>query len=433
MKKVHVIGAGLAGSEAAWQLAKRNINVVLHEMRPKKMTEAHSSEHFAEMVCSNTFRSKKLINAAGVLKEEMKYFDSLIMTAALKTEIPAGGALAVDREAFSKYVSDTLKHHPLITVEYGEVTTIPSDPTIIATGPLTSKALNESIQNELEQDSLHFFDAVAPIITQDSINMDICYYKNRYEDDKEGDYINCPMNEAEYKQFYDILTQANTAEIKDFEENVFEGCMPVETMASRGFDTLRYGPLKPVGLRRDESHKPFAVVQLRQDDARKTMFNLVGFQTHLTFSEQKRLVQSIPGLENAEIVRYGVMHKNSFIQAPSHLKSTYQTLHRDDLFIAGQLSGVEGYIESAGSGLIAGINAARLILEKPLLTFPKDSILGAQADYLTTANPKHFQPMNANFGLLSPLGFKHRKKERKTLYAKRAIEAIQTFKEAIDE
>ncbi len=433
MKKVHVIGAGLAGSEAAWQLAKRNINVVLHEMRPKKMTEAHSSEHFAEMVCSNTFRSKKLINAAGVLKEEMKYFDSLIMTAALKTEIPAGGALAVDREAFSKYVSDTLKHHPLITVEYGEVTTIPSDPTIIATGPLTSKALNESIQNELDQDSLHFFDAVAPIITQDSINMDICYYKNRYEDDKEGDYINCPMNEAEYKQFYDILTQANTAEIKDFEENVFEGCMPVETMASRGFDTLRYGPLKPVGLRRDESHKPFAVVQLRQDDARKTMFNLVGFQTHLTFSEQKRLVQSIPGLENAEIVRYGVMHKNSFIQAPSHLKSTYQTLHRDDLFIAGQLSGVEGYIESAGSGLIAGINAARLILEKPLLTFPKDSILGAQADYLTTANPKHFQPMNANFGLLSPLGFKHRKKERKTLYAKRAIEAIQTFKEAIDE
>lgn len=433
MKKVHVIGAGLAGSEAAWQLAKRNINVVLHEMRPKKMTEAHSSEHFAEMVCSNTFRSKKLINAAGVLKEEMKYFDSLIMTAALKTEIPAGGALAVDREAFSKYVSDALKHHPLITVEYGEVTTIPSDPTIIATGPLTSKALNESIQNELDQDSLHFFDAVAPIITQDSINMDICYYKNRYEDDKEGDYINCPMNEAEYKQFYDILTQANTAEIKDFEENVFEGCMPVETMASRGFDTLRYGPLKPVGLRRDESHKPFAVVQLRQDDARKTMFNLVGFQTHLTFSEQKRLVQSIPGLENAEIVRYGVMHKNSFIQAPSHLKSTYQTLHRDDLFIAGQLSGVEGYIESAGSGLIAGINAARLILEKPLLTFPKDSILGAQADYLTTANPKHFQPMNANFGLLSPLGFKHRKKERKTLYAKRAIEAIQTFKEAIDE
>ncbi len=433
MKKVHVIGAGLAGSEAAWQLAKRDIEVVLHEMRPKKMTEAHQTKNFAEMVCSNTFRSKKLVNAAGVLKEEMKYFDSLIMEAALHAEIPAGGALAVDREKFSLYVSETLTHHPKIEIIYGEVTDIPDEPTIIATGPLTSKGLNDALTNLLDEASLHFFDAVAPIITKDSINMDVCYYKNRYEDDLKGDYINCPMNEEEYNEFYRILTGAKTAEIKDFEENVFEGCMPVETMASRGYDTLRYGPLKPVGLRRDSSHKPFAVVQLRQDDARETMFNLVGFQTHLTFGEQKRLIRSIPGLEGAEIIRYGVMHKNSFIKAPSHLKKTYQTIHRDDLFIAGQLSGVEGYIESAGSGLVAGINMARLIQEKPLLTFPKDSILGAQADYLETANPKHFQPMNANFGLLEPLGFKHRKKERKTLYASRAIEAIKAFKEETHE
>ena len=433
MKKVHVIGAGLAGSEAAWQLAKRNIDVVIHEMRPKKMTPAHATGNFAEMVCSNSFRSNKLVNAAGVLKREMALFDSLIMKAALHAALPAGGALAVDREAFSQYVSDALKSHPNIEVRNEEITSIPGEPVIIATGPLTSEALTDAIQRTLQTEALHFFDAVAPIITKDSIDMDVCYYKNRYDDEARGDYINCPLNEEEYKRFYTILTEAETAEIKEFEENVFEGCMPVETMASRGVDTLRYGPMKPVGLEKDETHRPYAVVQLRQDDARETLFNLVGFQTHLKFGEQKRLIRSIPGLENAEIVRYGVMHKNIFLKAPDHLLPTYQSKIREDLFFAGQLSGVEGYIESAGSGLVAGINMARLMSGKQPLIFPKTTIMGSQADYLANANPKQFQPMNANFGLLEPLGFKHRKKERKELYGKRALESMERFKEENDE
>ncbi len=433
MKKVTIVGGGLAGSEAAYQLLKRDIAVDLIEMRPNKMTPAHQTSHLAELVCSNSFRSKLPHNAPGLLKEEMKRLDSLIVKAALQAEIKAGGALAVDRELFSREVEKILgafKHFNLIQEE---VLKIPEGPVIIATGPLTSDKLFDDIKKQLSDDAMHFFDAVAPIITKDSIDMSVCYVKNRWDDDHPGDYINCPMNEEEYKAFYKALTTAETAPIKDFEDNVFEGCMPVETMAKRGVDTLRYGPLKPVGLRKDKDHKPYAVVQLRKDDARDSLYNLVGFQTHLKFGEQKALIRSIPGLQNAEIMRYGVMHKNSFLKAPNHLKRTYQSKLREDLFFAGQITGVEGYIESAASGLLAGINMARFIKGQSLLKLPTTTMIGASADYLENANVKQFQPMNANYGLVDPITEKHKKKERKEHYMQRALKALNEYLEAHDE
>ncbi len=431
MQRVTIIGGGLAGSEAAYQLAQRNISVTLHEMRPLTSTPAHMTGDLGELVCSNSLRAKKPTNAPGVLKEELRIMDSLIMRAADHAQIPAGGALAVDRQAFSRFISETIESMEMIDIVRGEVTTIPSGPVIIASGPLSSAALSSAIQEFLNDDALHFFDAVAPIITKDSINMDTCYIKDRYGETGEGDYINCPMDEAQYTAFYNYMMKGEGVTLREFEKNVFEGCMPVESMASRGKDTLRYGPLKPVGLARDEAHKPHAVVQLRKDDARDTMVNIVGFQTQLKFGEQKRLIRMIPGLENAEIVRYGVMHKNSFIKAPAHLHATYRSKTREDVFFAGQLSGVEGYIESTGSGIVAALNMAAHMRGKDSLIFPPNTIMGAQADYLATANQEQFQPMNANFGLLPPLEGKHRKKERKKLYGERAIESMKTFKKDV--
>lgn len=433
MKHISIIGGGLAGSEAAYQLAKRGFTVTIYEMRPLKTTPAHSTDKLGELVCSNSFRSSQMTNAAGVLKEELKLMDSLIMHAAEKSRLDAGGALAVDREMFSSVITETLENMDNVSITRREITTIPNGPTIIASGPLSSSKFSEALQSFLSDDALHFFDAVAPIVTKDSIDMNVCYYKNRYETTGEGDYINCPMDKEAYDAFYEYMMKGEGVMVREFEKNVFEGCMPVESMAQRGKDTLRFGPMKPVGLERDETHKPYAVIQLRKDDARETMYNLVGFQTQLKFGEQKRLIQMIPGLENAEIVRYGVMHKNSFIKAPKHLYATYQTKTRDDVYIAGQLSGVEGYVESTGSGLVAAVNMARQLQNESPAIFPVETILGAQADYLANANAENFQPMNANFGLVPPLEGKHRKKDRKRLYGERAIAALQRFKEAFNE
>ncbi|MFW5889356.1 MAG: methylenetetrahydrofolate--tRNA-(uracil(54)-C(5))-methyltransferase (FADH(2)-oxidizing) TrmFO [Bacillota bacterium] len=423
---VNVIGAGLAGSEAAYQLAKRNIKVKLYESKKYKKTEAQSLNGFAELVCSNSLRSDSLMNSAGVMKAELRKLDSLVIRAADKFSLPAGNALAVDRDLFSEYITKEITNNPNIEIINEEVKEILSGPTLIATGPLTHKDLADSIRQFLGEDMLYFYDAIAPVIEKDSINMDIAYYKSRY-DKGEADYINCPMTEAEYKRFYEALINAKTAEIKDFELKVFEGCMPIEEMAKRGYKTLLFGPLKPVGLARDKTNQPIAVVQLRQDNLKDTMYNLVGFQTHLTFPELKRIIRMIPGLEKANIIRYGIMHRNTYINAPSSINEYYQSKTREDLFFAGQLAGVEGYVESIASGLVAGINLARYVLEEPLVKFPITSAIGSQADYIANANIKSFQPMNTNFGLYPELGFKHKKKERKMLYANRALATIDKF------
>jgi len=427
---VNVIGAGLAGSEASYQLAKRGFKVRLYEMRPNKLTEAHQTGLFAELVCSNSLRSNSLENAVGILKEEMRILDSLIISCADKTQIPAGGALAVDRDTFPKMVTDALNEFPNIEVIYGEVEEIPSGYTIIATGPLTSPTLHQSMKEILGHEYFYFYDAAAPIVAKETIDFEKVYLKSRY-DKGEAAYLNCPMREDEFNQFYDALVSADVAKPKSFEEEIFfEGCMPIEVMALRGRQTLLFGPLKPVGLEDPKTGEtPYAVVQLRQDNAASTMFNLVGFQTHLKFHEQKRVFSMIPGLEEAEFLRYGVMHRNSFINSPSLLKSTYQYKENEQIFFAGQMTGVEGYVESAASGMVAGINMARLINHLPLIDFPQETIIGSMSHYITHAEPKHFQPMNANFGIVSALSFKHKKKERKLLYAKRAIEEIKTIKE----
>jgi len=424
---VNVIGAGLAGSEAAWQLAKRGIKVNLYEMRPVKQTPAHHTDKFAELVCSNSLRANNLTNAVGVLKEEMRILDSVIIKAADECAVPAGGALAVDRHEFAGKVTELVKGHPNVTVVNEEVEEIPTGPTIIATGPLTSKNLSEKLKVLTGEEYLYFYDAAAPIVEKDSIDMDKVYLKSRY-DKGEAAYLNCPMTEEEFDRFYEALIAAETVPLKEFEKEIFfEGCMPIEVMAQRGRKTMLFGPLKPVGLEDPKTGKrPFAVVQLRQDDAAGTLYNIVGFQTHLKWGPQKEVLSLIPGLENVEIVRYGVMHRNTFINSPRLLKPTYQYIDRKDLFFAGQMTGVEGYVESAASGLVAGINAAHLVLEKELIEFPNETAIGSMAKYITSTNADNFQPMNANFGIFAPLPKQIKgKKERNDMHAKRALETIQ--------
>lgn len=426
VKTVNVIGAGLAGSEAAWQLAEAGVPVNLYEMRPVKSTAAHHTADFAELVCSNSLRGNGLTNAVGVLKEEMRRLNSLVISSADETAVPAGGALAVDRNDFSGLITQKLKTHPLVTVISEEITKIPKGITIIATGPLTSEALAEEIAEYNGSHGFYFYDAAAPIIDSSTIDRDKVYLKSRY-DKGEVAYLNCPMTEEEFMRFYEALITAEVAPQKEFEkEKFFEGCMPIEVMAKRGIKTMLFGPMKPVGLEDPKTGKrPYAVIQLRQDNAAASMYNIVGFQTHLKWGEQKRVFQMIPGLENAEFLRYGVMHRNSFMNSPELLRPTYQSKKRDDLFFAGQMTGVEGYVESAGSGLVAGINAARLAKGEELIEFPHETAIGSMAYYITHAEGKHFQPMNANFGLFPSLPERVRdKKLRYETLAERALNAL---------
>ncbi len=426
---VTVVGAGLAGSEAAWQLAERGISVRLCEQKPKIYSPAHTRPTFAELVCSNSLRSDRLENGVGLLKAEMRKLNSLIMRAADATRVPAGGALAVDRDGFSQTVTDAILNHPNITVEEGEITEIPEGPCIIASGPLTQGKLWDAIGAFLGSEYLYFYDAVAPIVREDTIDFEKAFWAARY-DRGEADYINCPMSREEYQAFYEALISAECAPLHQFEKQLhFEGCMPVEELARRGEQTLLFGPLKPVGLKDPKTGKePYAVVQLRQDNGEGTLFNIVGFQTHLKFGEQKRVFSMIPGLEHAEFERYGVMHRNTYIHSPTKMCPTYQTQARADLFFAGQITGVEGYVESAASGLVAGINAARLVSGQEPLTFPIETAHGAMAHYITHCVTKNFQPMNMTFGLLP--GWPERIRDKAERYRKisnRALEALDAF------
>ena len=431
MERVTVIGAGLAGCEATWQLIKRNIPVRLVEMRPKKESPAFHTDRFAELVCSNSLRSNAMNNAVGILKEELRQMDSLIMKSADMHAVPAGSALAVDRETFSQYITDTIKNHPLVEVVNEEMTRLPEGPCLIATGPLTSDSLAKAIHDFTAEDTFHFYDAAAPIIEKDSIDFSKAYYKSRY-DKGEASYINCPMNADEFETFYDALIHAECVNLHDFEkETYFEGCMPIEEMARRGKKTMLFGPLKPVGLEKDKDSHPVAVVQLRQDNVAASMYNIVGFQTHLTWPEQRRVFALIPGLENLKITRYGVMHRNSYLSSPVVLKETYQSKKLDDLFFAGQLTGVEGYVESCASGLIAGINMALYMQGKEPICFGNTCVMGSQAYYITHCDAKHFQPMNANFGIMH-LNEKCKKHERKEKFASQALARIAQIKDEVD-
>ena len=429
-KIVNVIGAGLAGCEAAYQLAKRGIKVKLYEMKPKKFSPAHSDENLAEIVCSNSFKSNLKTNACGLLKEELRMLGSLLIRVADEVRVPAGQALAVDRELFSKKVTEEIEKNENIEIIREEVTKINEDEyTIIATGPLTSDVLYEEIQKLIKEDSLHFYDAAAPIIEKDSINMNIAFYGDRYG---KGDssYINLPMNESEYKDFYNNLINAEVVTLHDFEKReIFEGCMPVEVMAKRGEDTLRYGPLKPVGFTDPRTGKrPYAIVQLRQDNAIGTLYNMVGFQTNLKYGEQKRVFSKIPGLENAEFVKYGVMHRNTFINSTKLLDETYCMKNKENIYFAGQITGVEGYVESIASGLVSAINLANKIQGKEKLIFDKENMIGALSKYISTENDK-FQPMNANFGILPPL--EKRIKDKMERYEKMSERSINILKKKI--
>ncbi|MFD2670114.1 FADH(2)-oxidizing methylenetetrahydrofolate--tRNA-(uracil(54)-C(5))-methyltransferase TrmFO [Marinicrinis sediminis] len=435
-KGVTVIGAGLAGSEAAWQIAKRGVPVTLYEMRPVRQTPAHHTDQFAELVCSNSLRSNAITNAVGVLKEEMRKFDSLILSAADKHAVPAGGALAVDRDGFTGEVTQTLRNHPLITVKNEEMTELPNDGvTLVATGPLTSPELSEQLRKLTGEEYLYFYDAAAPILEKDSIDMEKVFLASRY-DKGDAAYLNCPMNEEEFDRFYEALITAETAPLKEFEKEVFfEGCMPIEVMAKRGKQTVLFGPMKPVGLVDPRTGViPHAVIQLRQDNAAGTLYNMVGFQTHLKWGEQKRVFSLIPGLEEAEIVRYGVMHRNTFINSPKLLEQTYQFKQNPQLFFAGQMTGVEGYVESAASGLIAGLNASRTVVGKEPVVLPRETALGSLAYYITTAEFTNFQPMNVNFGLFPQLNERIRNKKMKNeKIAERSMQAIDRFLETLEE
>ena len=427
MATVKVIGAGLAGAEAAWQLAQRGISVELYEMKPKKMSPAHHSADFAELVCSNSFRGDRLENAVGLLKEELRRCGSLIMQCAEATRVEAGGCLAVDRGGFAAMVTEKIRNHPNITVIDEEVTSVPEGPVIVATGPLTSDAMSDAIGTYFGQDYLHFFDAAAPLVTAESIDMTKAWWQSRY-DRGTPDYVNCAMDKAEYEAFVTELVAAEEAEVHGFEDkNVFEGCMPVEVMARRGFDTLRYGPLKPVGLTDPNTGKePYAVVQLRQDNSEGSIFNLVGFQTHLKFGEQKRVFSMIPALKNAEFVRYGVMHRNTFLQSPKLLDCYYADRRNPMVAFAGQMTGVEGYVESTASGYLAAVAMAAKVQGKEVPVFPKTTAIGALGHYISDESVVNFQPMNVNFSIIAPLEQRVRKKAEKNLaIANRSLAIIE--------
>lgn len=398
MEIVNIVGGGLAGSEAALYLARHQIKVRLFEMRPLKMTPAHHSENFAELVCSNSLKNQLPDNACGLLKLEMDLLGSVMLEASRSTSVPSGNALSVDRDLFSQYITKKIKANPFIEIIHQEVIEIPSGITIIATGPLTSEGLTKSLEKLIGPEFLNFFDASAPIIEKDSINMEIAYYKSRYEQGDDS-YINCPFTKEQYLTFYDALIHAQLAPLHDFEKNYFSACMPIEVMAKKGVDTLRYGPLKPKGLRKTPDHRPYAVMQLRQDNVAASLYNLVGFQTNLTYGEQRRVFRLIPGLENAEFVRYGLMHRNTYVNAPKVLNSDLSLKANPNLYIAGQLSGVEGYVESAAMGLVAAINVLRKIKGQSPIDFGDDTMVGSLLNYLAHANPIHFEPMNANFGI----------------------------------
>ena len=437
MKRITVYGAGLAGCEAAWQAAKRGVQVKLVEMKPQKMTPAHHTAGFAELVCSNSLRSDSLSNAVGLLKEEMRRLGSLVLEAADQTRVPAGSALAVDREKFSAYISDRIRSHPLITVEEREADSVdPDEISVIATGPLTSEAMANYIAGIPGCHGLHFFDAAAPIVDFSTVDMEVAYFASRYGKG-DADYLNCPMTKEQYDTFYEALITAEEAVLKDFDKEsqkdlkVFEGCMPVEVMAKRGRDTLRYGPLKPVGLCDPRTGKEaYAVVQLRRENREGTMYNLVGFQTHLTFPEQRRVFRLIPGLENAEFLRYGVMHRNTYLSSPGLLLPTYAVKERPNLFFAGQMTGVEGYVESAGSGLVAGVNAAKRALDEAPAVFPEETMIGAMAAYVSRGGLGEFVPMNANFGIIAPLSVRVKggKAARNERLSERALEVLSAVR-----
>jgi len=440
MEPIRVIGAGLAGCEAAWQIASAGVPVILHEMKPQRYTPAHHYGGFAELVCSNSLRSLQLNNAIGLLKEELRRLGSLIMEAADATSVPAGAALAVDRYRFSDYITDKIRSHPLITVEEGEVTVLPEEGvTVVASGPLTSDALASHIREKLGEGYLSFFDAAAPIVDASTIDMEKAYFASRYGKG-EASYINCPMEKDDYDRFYEALITAEEASLKDFDREsqkeltVFEGCMPVEVMARRGRDTLLFGPLKPVGLPYPGTDRdPYAVIQLRQENAEKTMYNLVGFQTHLTFEAQKRVFRMIPGLENAEFLRYGVMHRNTYLNSPKLLSPDYSLRSDPKIFFAGQMTGVEGYIESTSSGWLAGINAARRVLGKEPFLPEAVTVIGALSHYVSDENVASFQPMNANFGLVVPLGRKVKggKTARNLAIAERSLAYLDEIRAAL--
>ncbi len=434
---VTVIGAGLAGCEAAWQAAERGAQVHLFEMKPKRFSPAHHNENFAELVCSNSLRSNQTDNAVGLLKAELSKLGSLIMEAAYATEVPAGSALAVNRESFSAYITEKIKNHPNITVYNEEVERIPEEGiVVVASGPLTSDALAEDIRRLTGAEGLHFFDAAAPIVDAASIDTSVAFFASRWGKGEPTDYLNCPMTREQYDRFYEALISAEVAPLKEFDREeqedltVFEGCMPVEVMAARGRDTLRFGPMKPVGLPLPETgEEAYATVQLRRENKEGTMYNIVGFQTHLTFGEQRRVFGLIPGLENAVYFRYGVMHRNTYLHSPGLLDETYAVLSRPELRFAGQMTGVEGYVESTASGFVAGVNAARAALRKPRFVFPRETVIGALAHYVSLGGvSKNFQPMNANFGIIAPFDKKVKggKKNRNAAYAERSLALLSS-------
>ena len=438
---INVYGAGLAGCEAAWQAAERGVSVTLYEMKPKKFTPAHHSAGYAELVCSNSLRSDRITVASGLLKEELARMGSLIMEAARATQVPAGSALAVDRDKFSAYITEKIQNHPLITVVEEEITELPTEGiTVVATGPLTSDPFADWLKDNLVGEGFHFFDAVAPIVDFASIDMDVAFFASRYNKG-DADYINCPMTKEQYDAFYNALITAEEAELKDFDKDlkVFEGCMPVEVMAKRGYDTLRYGPLKPVGLVDSRTDaRSYAVVQLRRENEEGTMYNLVGFQTHLTFPAQKRVFSMIPGLQNADFLRYGVMHRNTYLPSPELLDADYRLRKGygdGQVYFAGQMTGVEGYIESTGSGFVAGLNAARMALGLDPVIFPETTMIGAMAHYISHGGLGDFVPMNANFGIIPSLDHRVKggKVARYEVYAARALEALDGVMDTVNQ